>query len=75
MRVLTAIFVVLCVGFVAVMGFLYLRDGSLEQAGASMVEGLQKVDETTQPLQDGVGELGEGVKKTIDNATDGDDAT
>jgi hypothetical protein len=33
------------------------------------------VDETTQPLQDGVGELGEGVKKTIDNATDGDDAT
>jgi hypothetical protein len=75
MRVLTAIFVVLCVGFVAVMGFLYLRDGSLEQAGASMDEGLQKVDETTQPLQDGVGELGEGVKKTIDNATDGDDAT
>ena len=75
MRVLTAIFVVLCVGFVAVMGFLYLRDGSLDQAGASMDEGLQKVDETTQPLQDGVGELGEGVKKTIDNATDGDDAT
>ena len=75
MRVLTAIFVVLCVGFVAVMGFLYLRDGSLEQAGASVDEGLQKVDETTQPLQDGVGELGEGVKKTIDNATDGDDAT
>jgi hypothetical protein len=75
MRVLTAIFVVLCVSFVAVMGFLYLRDGSLEQAGASMDEGLQKVDETTQPLQDGVGELGEGVKKTIDNATDGDDGT
>ncbi len=75
MRVLTTIFVVLCVGFVAAMGFFYLRDGSLESAGASMDEGLGKIDKTTQPLQDGLGELGDGVKKTVDNATDGDDGT
>lgn len=75
MRLLATILVILSVGFLGVMGYFYFRDGSMEQAGASMDEGLQKVDETTQPLQDGVGELGEGVKKTIDNATDGDDDT
>ena len=30
---------------------------------------------TTQPLQDSVGKVGEGVKETIDNASDGDDRT
>jgi hypothetical protein len=75
MRLLATILVILSVGFLGVMGYFYFRDGSMESAGASMDEGLQKVDETTQPLQDGVGELGEGVAKTIDNATDGDDGT
>lgn len=75
MRVLTTILVVLCLGFLGVMGFYYFRDGSMEAAGANIDEGLQKLDRTTQPLQDGVGELGEGVKKTVDNATDGDDGT
>jgi hypothetical protein len=75
MRVLTAILVVLCVGFLGVMGFYYFRDGSMQAAGANIDEGLQKLDRTTQPLQEGVGQLGEGVAKTVDNATDGDDGT
>lgn len=75
MRLLATILVVLSVGFLGVMGYFYFRDGSMERAGASMDEGLQKVDETTQPLQDGLGELGEGVAKTVENATDGDDGT
>jgi hypothetical protein len=57
------------------MGYFYFRDGSMASAGASLDEGLQKVDETTQPLQDGFGELGEGMKETVENATDGDDGT
>lgn len=75
MRLLATLLVILSVGFLGVMGYFYFRDGSMEQAGASMDEGLQKVDETTQPLQDGIGELGEGVAKTVENATDGDDGT
>lgn len=75
MRLLATILVILSVGFLGVMGYFYFRDGSMEQAGASMDEGLQKVDETTQPLQDGLGELGDGVAKTVENATDGDDGT
>lgn len=75
MRLLATILVILSVGFLGVMGYFYFRDGSMEQAGASMDEGLQKVDETTQPLQDGIGELGEGVAKSVENATDGDDGT
>lgn len=75
MRLLATILVILSVGFLGVMGYFYFRDGSMEQAGASVDEGLQKVDETTQPLQDGLGELGDGVAKTVENATDGDDGT
>lgn len=75
MRLLATILVILSVGFLGVMGYFYFRDGSMQQAGASVDEGLQKVDETTQPLQDGLGELGDGVKKTVENATDGDDGT
>lgn len=75
MRLLTMIVVVLAVGFLGVMGYFYFRDGSLEQAGAEVDQGLAKVDSTTQPLQDSLGEVGDGVKATVDRATDGDDHT
>lgn len=75
MRLLTTILVVLCVAFIGVMGFYYFRDGSMEAAGANLDEGLEKVDTTTKPLQESLGKVGEGVKETIDNATDGDDGT
>lgn len=75
MRVLAAIVVVLAVGFLAVMGYYWMRDGSLQSAGAEMDEKLADIDRTTQPLQDSLGQVGDGVKETVDNATDGDDRT
>lgn len=75
MRFLASLVVVVAVGFIAVMGYFWWRDGSLQAAGANVDEGLAKVDQTTQPLQDSLGKVGEGVKDTVDNATDGDDRT
>jgi hypothetical protein len=75
MRVLGGIVVAIAVGFIMVMGYFWWRDGSLQAAGAKMDEGLSRIDKTTQPLQDSVGKVGEGVKESIDNASDGDDRT
>lgn len=75
MRVLAGLVIVLAVGFLGVMGYYWMRDGSLQSAGAEMDKNLAAVDRTTQPLQDSLGEVGEGVKETVDNATDGDDRT
>jgi hypothetical protein len=75
MRVLASLVVVVAVGFLAVMGYFWWRDGSLQAAGANVDEGLAKVDQTTEPLQDSLGKVGDGVKETVDNATDGDDRT
>lgn len=75
MRILGAIIVVIAVAFIGFMGFYWMRDGSLESAGRQMDENLEGIDRTTEPLQESLGEVGEGVKETVDNATDGDDAT
>jgi hypothetical protein len=75
MRLLATITIVLAVGFLGVMGYYWMRDGSLQSAGREMDSDLAGIDRTTQPLQDSLGEVGDGVKKTIDNATDGDDKT
>ena len=75
MRILASLVVLVAVGFLAVMGYYWWRDGSLQAAGANVDEGLAKVDETTEPLQQSLGNLGDGVKETVDNATDGDDRT
>jgi len=75
MRVLATIVIVLAVGFLGVMGYYWMRDGSLQSAGAEMDKNLAGIDRTTQPLQDSLGEVGDGVKETVDDATDGDDRT
>ncbi len=75
MRLLATIVVGLVVVFVGVLGFYWMRDGSLESAGREMDKDLSGIDRTTQPLQDSLGKVGEGVKDTVDNATDGDDRT
>jgi hypothetical protein len=75
MRFLGTLVVVLAVGFLAVMGYYWWRDGSLQAAGAKVDEGLAKVDTTTQPLQDKLGEVGDATKESVDRATDGDDRT
>lgn len=75
MRLLGGLIVAVAIGFLAVMGYFYWRDGSLQAAGANVDEGLSKIDQTTEPLQQSLGEVGDGVKETVDNATDGDDDT
>lgn len=75
MRLINSIVAFLAVCFVAVMGFYWLRDGSLESAGREMDKNLAGMDRTTEPLQNSLDDLGEGVKGTVDNATDGDDRT
>lgn len=75
MRVLATLVVVLAVGFLGVMGYYWMRDGSLQSAGREMDQNLAGIDRTTEPLQDSLGKVGEGVKETVDNATDGDDRT
>jgi hypothetical protein len=75
MRVIGGLLIVLLIGFVGVLGFYWMRDGSLESAGREMDSNLSKIDSTTEPLQDSVKGVGDGVKETIENATDGDDKT
>lgn len=75
MRLLGSIVLILAVLFLGVMGFYWLRDGSLQSAGREMDENLAGIDRTTQPLQDAVGDVGDATKETVDRATDGDDRT
>ena len=75
MRFLAGLFIAIAVVFVAVMGFYWLRDGSLQSAGREMDKDLAGIDRTTQPLQDAVGNVGEATKETVGRATDGDDKT
>lgn len=75
MRLLATIVIVLAVGFLGVMGYYWVRDGSLQSAGREMDKDLAGIDRTTQPLQDSIGQVGDGVKETVDRATDGDDRT
>ena len=75
MRVIGGLLIVLVIGFVGVLGFYWMRDGSLESAGREMDSNLSKIDSTTEPLQDSVKGVGDGVKETIETATDGDDKT
>jgi hypothetical protein len=75
MRTLASVVVVIAVVFLGVMAFFYFKDGSLQAAGAHVDNALSKADETTKPLQDSVGEVGDATKETIHRATDGNDHT
>ena len=75
MRFLGTIVIVLAVVFLGVMGFYWMRDGSLQSAGREMDKDLAGIDRTTEPLQDAVGNVGEATKETVGRATDGDDRT
>jgi hypothetical protein len=75
MRLLGTIVAVIAVLFLGAMGYYWLRDGSLESAGRELDKDLSNIDQTTQPLQNSLKELGDGAKETVDRATDGDDRT
>lgn len=51
MRVLAGIVVILAVGFLGVMGYYWMRDGSLQSAGREMDQNLEGIDRTTQPFR------------------------
>ena len=75
MRLLATIILVLAVGFLGVMGYYWIREGSLEEAGREVDEDLAGVDQVTEPLQESLGNLGDATEETVDRATDGDDRT
>jgi len=75
MRLLATIILVLAVGFLGVMGYYWIREGSLEEAGRELDEDIAGVDSATEPLQESLGNLGDASKETVDRATDGDDRT
>lgn len=79
MRPLVTILAVACVALLVVVGFYWMRNGSLESAGSEVGRkvdtAVEKLDDTTKPLQKEVGKLGEATKETIHNATDKDDRT
>lgn len=75
MRLLATIILVLAVGFLGVMGYYWIREGSLEEAGRELDEDIAGVDSATEPLQESLGDLGNATEETVDRATDGDDRT
>jgi hypothetical protein len=75
MRLLGTIVAFIAVLFLGAMGYYWLREGSLESAGRELDEDLSNIDQTTEPLQNSLGEVGDGVKETVDRATDNDDRT
>ena len=75
MRLIGTLVIVLAVVFLGALGFYWMRDGSLQSAGAEMDNKLEGIDRATEPLQDELGDIGDATKETVDRATDGDDRT
>lgn len=75
MRLLATVVIVIVVVFLAALGYYWMRDGSLQSAGAAMDEKLEDIGRTTEPLQKELGDIGEATKETVGRATDGDDRT
>jgi len=68
MKFLAAIAVVIVLGFAGVMSVLWLREGSLEGAGAQMDEGLRDLAETAEPVGEELKDLGQVTVQTVDEA-------
>ncbi len=75
MRLLGTIVLVLAVGFMGLMGYYWLRDGTLENAGREMDQDLAEIGETTAPIKESLSEAGDAAEEAVDKATDGDDRT
>jgi hypothetical protein len=79
MRPLVAVIAALAIAFVGAVTFFWIKNGSLESAGAEVGRGVdtavEKVDTATEPLQKELGDLGDATKESVDRATDGNDRT
>ena len=71
-RVLWSIAVFAVFAFATLVVFFWIRDGSLQQAGASMDNLLNR---TGSEIADTTGEVVGSTSAAIDRATDGDDRT
>lgn len=71
-RVLWSIAVFAVFAFATLIVFFWIRDGSLQQAGASMDNLLNR---TGSEIADTTGEVVGSTSVAIDRATDGDDRT
>lgn len=71
-QVLWSIAVFAVFAFATLIVFFWIRDGSLQQAGASMDNLLNK---TGSEIADTTGEVVDSTGAAIDRATDGDDRT
>jgi len=71
-RVLWSIAVFAVFAFATLIVFFWIRDGSLQQAGASMDNLLNR---TGSEIADTTGEVVGSTSAAIDRATDGDDRT
>lgn len=68
MKFLAAIAIVVVLGFAGVMGVMWVREGSLEGAGAEMDEGLKDLADTAEPVGEELRDLGEATVQTVDEA-------
>ena len=75
MRPLGAISGAVLVCFLVVLGFFWVKDGSLEKAGAAVDHGIAQVDNSTKPLQHEMKNVGDATKESVKRATDGDNHT
>lgn len=70
MRLLAAIAMVVVLGFAGVMAVMWMREGSLEEAGAQMDEGLSDLAQQAEPVGEELKDLGEATVQTVDRAAE-----
>jgi len=75
MRLFVTVIIAIAAVFLGALGYYWMRDGSLQGAGAEMDNKLEGIDRTTAPLQKELGDFGDAAKETVDRATDNDDRT
>jgi hypothetical protein len=68
MKLLAAIAMVVVLGFAGVMAVMWVREGSLEEAGAHMDEGLSEMADRAEPVGEELKDLGEATVQTVDRA-------
>ncbi len=68
MRILAAIGLAVVLVFAGVMGVMWVREGSLEGAGAQMDEGLKDLADSAEPVGEELKDLGAATVQTVDEA-------
>ncbi len=75
MRTLVSILAGVAIAFMAVVGFVWAREGSLEDAGRHIDREVEALNESTKPIQREVEDIGEATVESVEKAVDGDDRT